>query len=145
MKAIVVYCTKCGGAHLYTKPDPLPMNPKKWCNSCKYQFPVGKYLKTPSKNRKLQKSHDSSIITDKETQGERIIGSSPLTQYTKIDDDMIEELILKKANSGEELSDNFIKTCIQFYKDIRGKDDKIKDNVDMEDLKLIATSLENSS
>ena len=65
--------------------------------------------------------------------------------FESIDDDMIEEIILERANSGEPLSDNFIKTCIVFYKDIRGKDDKIKDNIDMEDFLNIGTSLKNSS
>jgi hypothetical protein len=49
-----------------------------------------------------------------------------------------------KTNSGETLSDNFIKTCIYFYKDIRGKDDKIKDDIDMEEFLLIGKTLKNS-
>ena len=49
MREVIAYCTKCGGAVLYTIPKPIPKNPKKWCNRCNYQFPVGKYLKHPSK------------------------------------------------------------------------------------------------
>lgn len=109
--------------------------PRKSCPGCHKMVGM-----TPKK----KKSRDSSIVADNVTAREGGNGSSPLTKHTKIDDDMIEDLILKKANSGEPISDNFIKTCILFYKDIRGKDDKIKDNVDMEDLKLIATSLEDS-
>ena len=58
---------------------------------------------------------------------------------------MIEEIILERANSGETLSDNFIKTCIFFYKDIRGKDDKIKEDIPMEEFMEIGASLKDSS
>ena len=65
------------------------------------------------------------------------------SKYTKIDDDMIEEIILERANSGVPLSDNFIKTCILFYKDIRGKDDKIQEDIPMEEFMFIGKSLKN--
>ena len=71
-------------------------------------------------------------------------GEPTLHTFEKVDDDMIETLILDKANSGEALSDNFIKTCIYFYKDIRGKDDKIKEDIDMEDFKLIGAANKDS-
>ena len=49
MKEMVVYCTKCGEAHLYNPQNTKQKNPRIYCKSCKYQFPVGKYLKSTSK------------------------------------------------------------------------------------------------
>ena len=97
--------------------------------------------KKGKKINKKKKNNNSSIVVI----GEGGNGSSPrTTRFNKIDDDMIEEIILERANSGETLSDNFIKTCIYFYKDIRGKDDKIQDNIDMEDFLNIGTALKDS-
>lgn len=125
--------------------DDSVQRPRRACPKCHKVVDIKKN-KTRSKVAiKSSKSRDSSIVTDSETQGKGGNGSSPLIKYTKIDDDMIEELILKKANSGEDLSDNFIKTCIQFYKDIRGKDDKIKDDIPMEELMAIGESLKSSN
>ena len=65
MKEIIVYCTKCGEAILYSIPRPIPINPKKWCNRCKYQFPVGKYLKNPSKKKVKTPKMTPQVVSHK--------------------------------------------------------------------------------
>ena len=140
MKDSIVICLKCHNHQYYELKNASQKNPRTTCDVCGYKFSVGKYFK---KGQKGKKSHDSSIITDNETQGERVIGSSPLTKYTKIDDDVIEAAILKRINDGD-ITDALIGRMIEFYNKIRQKDDKIKDDIDMEEFKLIGASLKDS-
>lgn len=55
-----------------------------------------------------------------------------INQFTKIDDVMIETLLLERANSQVILSDNFIRTCIVFYKDLKGLEDVFDKDFDLE-------------
>ena len=92
----------------------------------------------------IARSREDSILADNETQGEGSNGTSPLTKHTKVDDDMIEESILYLANKGK-IDVPLIGKMIEFYYKIRGKDDKIQEDIPMEDFMEIGKSLKNSN
>jgi hypothetical protein len=67
----------------------------------------------------------------------------PIGSFIKIDDDTIESAILMLLNSGK-VDSQLIKTMIEFYHKIRGKEDKIRDDIDLEEFRKIGKTLENS-
>lgn len=101
-----------------------------------------KLFKKESKNEsKNESKKNTNSIPKKRTHSIPPEGEGTAPPHIKIDDDLIEKLLLDKINSGDPLSDNFFKTLITFYKDIRGKKDKIRENIDMEEYALVGKSL----
>ena len=135
-----------------TLPQPQLENGKFHCNPCNITF-SGEYKKQKRPRKScpgchkmadIARSRDPSIITDKETQGEGSNGASPLTKYTKVDDEMIEESILYLANHGK-IDVPLIGKMIEFYYKIRGKDDSIRDNIPMEEFMKLGESIKSSN
>jgi len=133
---MIAICPDCNHEFLYKG---HAKRPRVHCPKCKKRFYIA--TQTTQKESITNSTQKNQSSIKKKGTGELPPPPEREILFSKVDDDMIEKLILDKANSGEPLSDNFIKTCIYFYKDIRGKDDKIHDDIDMEDLKLIGESL----
>jgi len=137
---MIAICPECNHEQIYKG---HAKRPRVHCIKCKKRFYITtrKTQKEP-KESKIPQSNNK-LISPRKRNG----GADPPSNrgsFIKIDDDMIESILLQRANSGEPLSDNFIKTCIQFYKDLRGSTDKIKDDIPMEDFMNLGKSIESS-
>ena len=123
-----------------------------FCNKCKTAF-IGEYKPQQRPRKSCPKCHKMTDLQKgiaippqiADTKGKGGNGSlTPTKPFTKIDDEMIEESILFLANDGK-IDVPLIGKMIEFYYKIRGKDDKIKDNIDMEEFMTIGEALKNSS
>ena len=77
MKEVIAYCTKCGHANLYIPKNVKQKNPRMYCDQCKKQFPVGKYLHKKSK-KSIEKSNFVPPQTKITPPTERVNGPSPI-------------------------------------------------------------------
>jgi len=101
-----------------------------------------KSLKQKKKGKRTKKGKKTISTSSSKTKG-GMSTAPPQQTYTKIDDDTIEMAILRRLNSGQ-ITDMLIGRMIEFYYKIRGKEDKIKDDIDMEEFRLIGKALKDS-
>lgn len=131
--SLIAICPDCNHEQIY---DGTAIRPRVHCKKCKKRF----YIKTPKTQNepKIPKSNNKPYSSP-EKEG----GADPPSNrgsFIKIDDDTIETCMLQMANEGD-LSVPLIKAMIEFYYKIRGKDDKIKEDIPMEDFLNLGKSI----
>lgn len=102
-----------------------------------------------SKKQSKKRSRSSTQKTRRQSGGGAQPTSPPLPPrlnsqlFDRINDDTIEQSMLDLLNAGK-VSVPLIGQMIQFYSKIRGHDDKIKDDINMEDFLNLGKTLESS-
>lgn len=119
-----------------------------FCKDCKITF-EGEYKPQQRPRKSCPKCHKMCEITkskektDTETRG-RTTSTSPLPKYDKINEKVIEDILLRLVNGG--LVDTaLVRNMVEFFIKIKSKTDTMEDDLDMEVLKEIGLKITNSN
>ena len=143
MTDIVVYCTTCRQALLYKVPKTLPQNPRLWCNSCKKQFSVKKYLNKTRKNstKDTSKSNFVPPQTKITTPPERAQTPSPIIDDP---DELLYSVAIRELNRAQP-DPRWASILIQCRKEIGKRKDEMINTLQKLPTKQLIEILEKQS
>lgn len=139
-KSKIAICPDCNFEFIYKG---TAIRPRVICKSknCSKQFYIKTAQITQNLENKIPKSNNKPYSSP-EKEG----GADPPSNrgsFIEINDDTIESLLLELANSEDRsnITVPLIGKMIDFYDKIRGKDDKIKQDIPMEDFLNLGKSI----
>ena len=136
MKEVIAYCTKCGHANLYTPKNVNQKNPRIYCDQCKKQFPVGKYL-----HKKSKKSNFVPPQTKITTPPERAQTPSPIIDDP---DELLYSVAIRELNRAQP-DPRWASILIQCRKEIGKRKNEMIDQLQKLPTKQLVEILEKQS
>lgn len=144
MTDIVVYCTTCRQALLYKVPKTLPQNPRLWCNSCKKQFSVKKYLNKTRKNSTKDTSKSNFVPPQtKITPQQERVNSSP-SPIIDDPDELLYSVAIRELNRAQP-DPRWASILIQCRKEIGKRKNEMIDQLQKLPTKQLVEILEKQS